>query len=360
MNLNWILEVWIDLILAISFLFGSIITAFRAKKAKPLLFFSFTWLFFSLFFLLEAISYLLLSIELARIYSILFFPATVFLVISIDYSKKESIGIFKMSFTCALGCLEIYLAFQPNAIIKTVIDGESIIVWNGEFLIVTSLMILIFVIFLLDWVGRTFINAPKQLKKESSIFLLGAILVGPINLLLFFFSYTLRILIIFADIFLLIGMIITIYILIKEPKLFYILPFTAYRITVIHNNSGFPLFDYKWAETNINEDLLSGFMQVSQNLSLKLLEKGELKDFQLEKAVLIFQKSKNITVGLLSTNSSKFLRDCLEGFTEEFENEFKDIFNNTPIDSPIDTSKFNSAYILIESYFSYVPSRLSE
>jgi len=124
--------------------------------------------------------------------------------------------------------------------------------------------------------------------------------------------------IIFSDLSIVIGGIIIIFSVLREPKLLYILPFTIHRI-VIKDRNGHPLYDHDWSETNISEAIFTGFLNAVQLMSEEVMHIGGLLDINLEEGILILKESKNITVGLVASKSSKLLRGSLIKFTNDFE-----------------------------------------
>lgn len=356
MVLNWNLEGVLDIITGIVLIYGASIFLknYRIKKVKPLLYFGLSWISFSLFFILEAISYLLISIEIAQLQALFLLPSVLLLVVYIDYTQHEKIGALKMSITCSLGFLQMYLTFIPGSIQISTIDGQTYTIWEGLYFYVSYLMMSLYSIFLFLWIFKTYLNSPKGLKKNARILLIGGFLAAPITVALSIFSGYLRFLIIIADILLIIGLLLLIRVLVKEPKMFYILPFIAYNLTVVHTLSGIRIFHHKWSEMKIKEDILSGCMHALRNMSLNIIGLGEMVDLKVEHGFLISNNSKNIIVGLIASNSSKFLRDCIKHFVDEFESIFKTELMN----SVSDTTIFNNASKLIEKYFTYIPYRL--
>jgi len=310
----------------------------------------------SLYFYLEAISFILLDLFIARIYSILVFPATIFLIIGIDYEAKETVNISKISLTCGLGCVGAYLAFQPNSVQTTFESGHQTIIWLGDFRIIAIFMVLVPLILVLQWGFHIWIHSPKKLRKKANIFLLGIILMSPVNFTLYLLTLVNSIFIIFADITLCIGMIITTYILIKDPKILYILPFRVYSIVVVHSIAGFPLFYHNWSEPFIDQDLFTCVLSATEKMTTEVLMRGGVKSVNLKQGVLILEKKRFITVGLLASKTSKFLRDCLTDFTDEFERDFAKELNQ----APNELHDFDAASKLIEKTFAHIPSRIDE
>ena len=175
--------------------------------------------------------------------------------------------------------------------------------------------------------------------------------MSPVNFILYLLIYVNPIFVLFADISLCIGMIITIYIMIKDPKILYILPFKAYSIVVVHSTAGFPLFYHNWSEPFINQDLFTCVLSATERMTTEVLMKGRINSINLEQGVLILEKRTNIIVGLLASKTSKFLKDCLIDFSEQFENRFEAKLT----EAPNELHSFDSAMELIDKTFAYIP-----
>ena len=84
--------------------------------------------------------------------------------------------------------------------------------------------------------------------------------------------------------------------------------------------------------------------------------RGGVSSISLEQGVLILEKREYITVGLLASKVSKFLRDCLSDFADQFEKRFAIELAQ----DPNELHHFNAASDLIDETFAYIPSRINE
>ncbi len=356
MSLNWNNEVVLDIITASILFLGSIIFIVnsRRNKVKPLLFFGLSWLFYSLFFYLEAISYLLLSVDLAKIQTSLVVPSVILLVMYIDYTRKESLNVFNIAITTGFSFIALYSIFLGNDIVISEIDGQYYTVWTENVLIFASIIQVLYTYFLMYWVILSATKTPMEIKYIRTLFLVGIIFLAPLGLFFFILSTEARFFIIIADVSMCIGALITIYVLVHEPKIFYILPFTAYQLNIIHKHSGLPLYVYKWTGSQIREDIISANLHGLRNLSIKIMGTGEVLDLKLERGVLLIQETENVVFGLLSTNSSKFLRESLRNFSLKFEETFEEQLSNKIHDATV----FRKTEQLVKKYFANIPSRI--
>ncbi len=356
MTLNWTLDVVMGGIIGTIIMIGSIIsyTTYRRKRVKPLLFFSISYFFVSLYFFFDFLSILYMNIELARIHYVIFFPATIFLVIAIDYTIAESINALKMCIACSLGSIITILAYLPDSIRVDTSKGYEDFAMDFLFSVFTLVLLMYFMFLHVIWGIKMRRNAPNQLKKESNLVLLGIIIMGPLDLIIFLFSTMIPILIIVDYIVLCTGAMIILHVLITEPKIHYILPFKAYWLQVISTLAGFSLFDYEWTESDKDSNLVAGLLSAVEKMSIEVLGKGIIQEFNLEEGILLFKRGEFVTAGLLTSRSSKFLRDSLQNFVDDFEKSFNKALRNRS--SVI--SKFDSADDLITRNFTYVPKRL--
>jgi len=89
-------------------------------------------------------------------------------------------------------------------------------------------------------------------------------------------------------------------------------------------------------------------------MSEEIMNIGGLLDIQLKDGILILHESENITVGLITSKSSKLLSSSVTNFTRDFENKFEKILK----EGNKDMKEYESAQELIERHFSNFPSRI--
>ena len=352
MVLNWNIEVILDFIFSITILITTIIsyTSPKTKKITSLFYIRLFFFFLSLFMFFDGIAILFINELFSRISGIILFPLVIFLIIGINLIIKENFYSIGLILVCSLGILLVYLGLQPGSVGISIDMGYPRIDWRGLFNVMGILFSAIASFYLLYWGIKTFFNAPFLIKKDASLFFFG-ILISSVLGMLFYLLYILEtVYILFSNLSLIIGLIIFTLAVIREPKLLYIFPFTVYRI-VVKNREGHPLFDHDWSESNISETIFTGFLNAVQLMSEDVMHIGGLLDINLEKGILILKESERITVGLVASKASKLLRDSVVNFTAEFERKFDRELKRS-ID---DMSAYDSAYELIEKYFSNFP-----
>ncbi len=349
-DLNFTPEAFTLILTAAIVLFGSFIIGWNAYQKKIHLYWYFflSFFLFSIAFFLYGFSRIYLNKTLNSLEYVFMVLSTFFLFIAIDTSTRESIDPYKMLLFGILGGLVIYFAFLPGSIVESTWYGYPSLTWSGMLRITASLLILTYGTFLCYYSLLTFIKSPKILKKDALILLIGSLTVGVIGVIVHILTD-----LVFPIAF---GVIIMAIAFVKEPKLFFVLPFRAHRLTVIHNKTGMSLYDYNWSETEIEEQLLAGLLQAVRKMSLEVLKKGNIEEIIFSQGVLIFYQSKNITAGLLASKASKYLKECVEKFTMAFEEKFEEEL--VEAQKYIDTSHYFSSIELIEDYFEFVPKHL--
>ncbi|MBN2151809.1 MAG: hypothetical protein JW839_10205, partial [Candidatus Lokiarchaeota archaeon] len=140
----------------------------------------------------------------------------------------------------------------------------------------------------------------------------------------------------------------------RHPKLMYILPFRAIRLTVMDTRSGIPLYNHSWRSDSDTEnvDIYAGMFQ-GVNLFIKeSLNKGDVQEIRTESAVIFAHRSTQYPVAciMVATRSSRVLRDALKTFAEKFYTRYGPHFSNTS-----ESNAFESATGLVAESFPFVP-----
>jgi hypothetical protein len=355
MVLNWTPEVIVEIFTSATIFIAVLLTYFepKTKKIRSLFFIRLGMISMLFFFIFDMIGILLLNSIFARLYALMLFPTTMFFIIGINYVIKESFSSITLLIAIGAGFLLCYLAFQPDAV-GLVYDGEY---WSigpvGMFEVLEDSLSFFLFIPVFYWGVKTWINAPFLIRREALIFFIGIIIIAPINLVVFVLYYWYPIFIIYSDIIIGLGLFFVCIAIFKEPKILYILPFSVYRI-IVRDRDGYPLFDHDWSESGISEPIFSGFINAVQLMSEEVMNIGGLLSIDLTEGILILIESEYITVGLVSSKSSKLLRDSLMGFSNDFQIKFERELKKLSKDK----NEYLTAYELIDKYFSNFPSKL--
>ncbi|MBY9007332.1 MAG: hypothetical protein KGD63_11300 [Candidatus Lokiarchaeota archaeon] len=312
-------------------------------------------LFFSyfLFKIIDISSILFKNEFLSRFSGVLLYIFLFVLVISVNYFTKESFLSIGFCVICSMGLLVIYVSTQSDVVQLITRLGYQRVEWRGLFNILCTLCNSLAIFYLFYWGLKTYINTPYALKKEALLFFTGIIFDTFITIFFYGLFILNPIFMNFINISLIIGSIIILYSIIREPKLLYILPFEVYRIS-IRNHEGYPLFNHNWYDSNISEKIFTGFLNSIEIMSEEIMNIGGILDINLNKGILILYHSENITTGLITSKASKLLRECVLTFSNGFEKKFKRLLKK----NCIDMNEYKSAYELIEKYFPRIPYRI--
>lgn len=355
MVLNWTPEVIVNAIAGIACFLAVILTFLlsREKRITSVLYLRIVIFLIGFYSFFEALSDLFLIIPLALISYVSSFPLAFFTIITINYIVKDSyfsrgLVIFSVIGTMFLSLSIQYESFQ--VVTNDIYIYISNIGWGfiGEIFFFGT-----FGGYFFYWGIKTYVNAPFLIKKEALIFFIGVFFSLGIAIILNVMLVFSRYFVIYSVIIGFIGLLVFLYLIEKEPKLLYILPFVVNRI-IVKDQEGYPLYDHDWSDSNINETLFSGFINAVQHMSKEIMDAGGLLDINMEEGMMILHHSKYITVGLVASKSSKMLRESLVNFSKEFESKFKrELFLEIR-----DMEAYASAYELIEKYFSNFPYRI--
>ncbi len=387
--LNWTPVVIADFFLGTFFLVGGLWSLRTSEnvRIKTIKYLKAVWLTFAIYFYLEAVSFLFLDLFWGRIYALIGFVATSILIIAIGYNYKDNFFSVWLFIIIIFGCIATYLAFtQPDAAKIEMVNGYYQVVWTGTFDIIGQLILSLFAFIFFGWVVVTLLYSPYVLRKYSIYFFIGAFITSMLSQIIYYIIESL----LWTEICMCIGLLCCNYIIYKEPGILYILPFKAYRITVLDRNGNI-LIKYVWSRTSsidliynillstesktlekIKTNLyLSKMRDSTSSKKLRLLRK--IRESQNPKGLKISQNKENadlivemkypeilvyesqlVIVKFEVSKITKFLRALINQFSIEFEIEFRDELEH----SSIEKEKYETGYQLINKYFFMFPSNI--
>ncbi|MBY9015246.1 MAG: hypothetical protein KGD68_06095 [Candidatus Lokiarchaeota archaeon] len=336
---------------------GFLLSFSYAKKRKNRLvyLFSANWLLQSFFWALDGASHLYYStllMILAIIPQVIGVPC---LFIFIDLIKKERVSSIKITILLLIEITLLYLTFMPESM--QIIPGYG--VHNvGVLRIFQIIFLFYYVMIYFSWSYLTWKRAPNELKQLVNFLLFGSILFSFVTASLYFLGTYVKIFNSLGFITHSLGALFTIIVIWKEPKIIFILPFKAYRLLVVETNAGIGLFKHDWAKLKaVDENVFTMVLQAVGSILDELLKKGEIREIKMDRAVLIIQHNKNYPVAsiLVTTKSSKSLRNGLKKFNSQFIDKFKSHFGGL-----FEVSRFKEARALVEEFFDFVPDYLEK
>ncbi|HMF32833.1 MAG TPA: hypothetical protein VKK79_15520 [Candidatus Lokiarchaeia archaeon] len=286
---------------------------------------------------LGGISSLLPSVEISKMSEIFALGVNFFILLMYDALKREQVDPVKVSAYLVLSAFVFFTMFN--------IPDWGTSPWALLYLVPESIP-LIYSFYCSYLVVK---RAPTALKRISKVFATGAFLglAAPVVSIILWSEDWLLILVS-------LSVVMCVYAYIREPKLLFVLPFTALRLMVIDTSSGLALFNHTWNtdEKYIDDDIFSSLIQGLGLFAAKAIGKGQIREMALDKATLIIHRLEgtNIACVVITTRSSKTLRDALQIFTKKFSNRYK-----AELAAPSDTDQFAGANALVEESFPFVP-----
>ncbi|MHC1591191.1 MAG: hypothetical protein ACXQS8_03830 [Candidatus Helarchaeales archaeon] len=322
-------------------------------------------LLYSVYPFIRAFALLLMNPILHKIGYIFFVIGVIYIISGLNYISSENPSTPRLLLVSIIGSMAFAFAWLPGTSSVDEMFGFLYFNYSGLWMIFGLLFEGLFMIFVIEFFIRATIAAPKSLKKTTiTITLVIAfytVLNATLTLIPRFSEEFLPITVIWtlkliAEISLAIVPFVFLLILIFNPSIMFILPFVAYRITVIRLKGGYSIFNHIWTESKstVIDDLLAGLFSALGAMSEQILQVGLIKEIKFEKGILLFVKGKYVMVGLLSSKASRYLRTNLNLFTNEFEKTFEAELNS----SSISERMFDSAKILVSKYYKNIPARI--
>ena len=337
---------------------GGIITfiyAFR-RKNRLIFLFSAMWLMYAIFWFIDAAAHFFYSIPLMALAIIPQLIGIPCIIIFIELSKKEHVSPIKISMLMIIEALIFIITFYvPDN--WEIIPGYGI--HNKGILRIAQIIYLFyFMIFYFLWSFHTWRKAPADLKRLTSYLFIGSAIFSIVTGVMYAigtFIKTFNAIGFFVNG---IGAFITILVILKDPRIIYILPFKAYRILVVDTIASVALFKYDWAKAGeVEENIFTMMIQAIGSVLEDILKKGDVQEIQMDRAVLLIKHNKenNIASVLITSKFSKSLRYGLKRFNDEFVGRFQ-----RSLENPRKVSDFVEGSKIVEDVFDFVPSYKSE
>lgn len=337
---------------------GGISTFVYAIKRKNNLIFLFSamWLFYPFFLGIAATAHFFYSITIMKFFMIPSMIGVPCLIIFIELSRKDRVSAIKLTILIILQIILLAIIFLlPASENFEVIEGFG--VHNKGILRIFQMIYLLYYVpqYYL-WSFQTWRKSPSQYRSLARTLIIGTTLFSIVSMIFYVLGTFIRLLNPFVFLINGIGAFITTLVILKDPKIMYILPFTAYRILVIETNEGIALFKHDWTKLEeIEENIFSMVLKAVGSVLDELLKKGSIREIQMDRAVLLIQHDKRYPLAsiLVTSKSTKSLRYGLKIFNAEFIAKFY----HENIDFH-EVSKFKEADLIVNKIFDYIPERL--
>ncbi len=337
---------------------GGIITFIYAFKNKNRLIFLFSamWLMYAVFWFIDAAAHYLYSIPLMALAIVPQLIGVPCIIIFIELSTKEHVSPVKFSILMIIEALVFLVTFYvPNN--WEIIPGYGIHN-KGILRIVQIIYLFYFMIFYVLWSFHTWRKAPADLKRLTSYLLFGSTIFSIVTGVLYAIGSLIKVFNAIGFFVNGIGAFITILVILKDPRIIYILPFKAYRILVVDTIASVALFKYDWAKAGeVEENIFTMMIQAIGSVLDDILKKGDVQEIQMDRAVILINHNNENSIAsvLIASKSSKSLRYGLKRFNEEFVTQFqKTLEDSRKVSDFVEGSK------IVEQVFGFVPSYKSE
>lgn len=325
----------------------------QSNRNKAMIFFAFAWGTICVTNILAAIGYSQQIMLLIKIRDVLYIPLCVSLLIGIDFTERERIDFKKLLVLGILSTILVFNLLEPEELIYDVLYNQPTLSHNGNIVYSLSILTAYGGLIYLGFAVNLYRNSPKKLKRFARLNLFGAIsfaIMAPLVTILRLTTIIPGI----AEVFIGIGALCNAIAFSKEPKLVFILPFKVTRLIVINTNSGTAVYNHFWIKNDqeIDANLVTGLFQGISTLANETLNKGNVREIYLERAVLIVSpnKEKSLATILEVSNPSQSLRKSINLFMNEFTEKFQEVIGKNE-----DVTFDSNAGALIQECFPYVP-----
>ncbi|NHI94353.1 MAG: hypothetical protein EAX96_17810 [Candidatus Lokiarchaeota archaeon] len=324
----------------------------KSKRIQALIIMGFICIDYTFLWFGLGINSLLLSVEFARITAFFFYPQIILMILLINYTQNEKLySNILIPFFC-FDIIYCMIIFNPNVIIaeKIIFVWFPGIFWIGWFSLIITLLHTTYLILMMYWALKNYLNSPFEIKKYAGIYLIGNIIAALIGFIFYIIAIWLLPILYICLILFAVGNFIAIYAIIKEPKILYVLPFILYQMK-IKNKKGTLIFQHQWMKLDFPESdpLINSYKDTNKNNKTKDYIEISVGDGK----IMVYQL-KSCMIEMYASKTSKLLNQLVKLFSKDFEEKFK----NELEESNDDLTVYEPAYKLINEYFSNIPSRL--
>jgi len=333
---------------------GGIITVIYAvkKKKRLILLFSVMWLMYAIFWFIDATAHYYYSIFIMSFAILPQLIGVPCFIVFIELIKKEHVNPIKISILIIIEALLIYVTFFVSGNFE-IIPGYG--VHNkGILRIIQIVFLFYFVSLYFIWSYQTWRKSPTSLKRLTTILLIGSTLFSVVTAAMYALGTFVKTFNSIAFIVNGIGALTTIIVILKDPRIIFILPFKAYRILIVDTNGSIALYKHDWAKVGeLEENMFSMMLQAIGNVLDDILKKGEVQEIQMDRAVLLIQHDKTHSIAsvLIASKSSRSLKYGLKRFNEKFITVFQ-----SSLDGERKIGMFEKTSEIVDKVFDFVPS----
>jgi hypothetical protein len=325
----------------------------NSHNRHSLLFFG-GYLLLAICSIVEAVGYLLLEPGLIMVQGYLYIFVGVVVILALDIINSEKLDMKKAVLLAVVSTALVISTFDLKAVIPMIYpSGIASLMKSSYYRFMFLLLVTDIGVTFVYYVLKINYHAPPSLKKYSRINAVGGVFIGILTGMVYGLNLTL----IFPGLVPLIigiGTLFVSYAFYCRPALGYVLPFRAMKLFIVDTASGLCLFEYTWDTTTqwANPSLFTGLFQGLSSLTEEALQQGKLQEIRLERGVLLIQRPSDSTVYsiLLTTRSSRYLRQALRLFTTKFSQRYSEAKQGVH-----DLQTFKDAKDIVMDAFPYIP-----
>lgn len=313
-------------------------------------FMSITWACSAGVNLLQVLGNAFLSTTFIRGSLLLYIPLGFSIIFLLDSLSRESTDVRKFGIVSFLSAVILIYDFNPS---QVYVQGSRVLL--GAELGLSYFVLTVFEgIWWVYYVLRIFKNAPKALKRGTILLVISSILMGIITILVLVSGLDFVVpgigFIVHG-----IGTLLFTIAFTMQPRLGYVLPFRAIRLTILETRGGIPLFTHTWSQQDqlMNDTIFSGMLHGISTLLNEALHRGNLREISVDNAILIVKRSEEYPIAciLVASRASPSLRAAIDAFLNKFTTHFHQYFGNAA-----EIGRFAQAESLITECFNFVPN----
>jgi len=276
------------------------------------------------------------------------------MILFLDSISRETVDPVKILLMASASTTLIIYSLPTDAIIPFPLqNGDFGWDWSGNFKFGVLFILVIVGVLFFYTVLKICLHSPPKFRIHSIVLLIGAFLLGILPLIYVATNLNLVYLGI-EGIIMGVGAIICAIVIWRHPQIIFILPFEAVSLTVISTRSGIPLYSHSWKESSmtVNDTLFSGMIQGISGILNEAVHKGNIREIRMDEGLLTINHNKESEVAfvLISTKTSKVLRNGLALFAQKFVLEFRNALK-----TPEMLDAFTRASEWIPEIFSFIP-----
>ncbi len=353
-QLQYIILSWLSVLIATS---GALIVfrEYRKLRAQPLIYLELILVFLVPYNICHGMLFLVgfenrSTMEfLFRIQMIILFIVVFFLVFFIESLRADKPSPFiLMILGLGLGN-GLVMSVIPNSIKFSIEIGPYL----SDFARALFGIDLIFLTFLLTIrISRFLPFVPQTYLKPALLFYFGCL--SPILFPLICVSTKMSLVILGIEILsVALGTFIVIIAILLDERVLRVLPFNAYRISVINMNIGLSIFDVLFETKQSGPDssvLIPHLMTANFQFVQSVIHDTEkIKSIETDNYYFIFEAYKDIVAFVIADNTSMLIKSALKEFVKNFHEKFGENIDSSEI------SQYTEAGTLLDLYFAFLP-----